>query len=557
MKIAVLMLCHEAPARLAPRLASPFYRSDDVRLYIHYDARRGADELGQLERLVPEGVAARLLPDRVACGWGDYSLVEATHRLMKAALADDGFAADYLVLVSGSCTPVRPLASLQAYLRRRRGMDFIQAVDVQHRSWVKGGLEQERYQYWFPFNFRTHRAWFERTTRWQRRLGIRRAMPEGLRIHFGSQWFALTRETARRVAARLDEPALRGFFARSWIPDEFALQTLVAAEQRPALIAGHHLTYYEFDGQGRPLVLDNGHAGHLARQPFFFARKVAPQAVALQRQIDERVAGVEQDFSYFNHVGRPTNDYQRFLAHALTVKAARATVGSSQDAWRGFMDFNRRPYYVLHASSRSYLLALLAAAREAAPGLPLLDFVFDPASLVPASGQGPVRGVQAGMRARRDYDPGAFLYELANLDSRWPTAFALDAGVPSWTREFVLWDSNATLVHCDPPGLGKLQRAEAALRALNAATDGPVFAATLEAALSPKWLPQEHFAAAVAEKQPACQSWTLADLARERPTDPVLAALASAASRVDAARHHLGSEALARDALGASRHLAD
>lgn len=557
MKIAVLMLCHESPARLAPRLASPFYRSADVKLYLHYDGRQGADALAQLERAVPSGVSAQFLRERVACGWGDFSLVDATHRLMKAALADTAFAADYLMLVSGSCTPVRPLASLQEYLRRRRGMDFIQAVDVQHRSWVKGGLEHERYHYWFPFNFRTHRRAFEAATRWQRRLGVRRAVPDGLRIHFGSQWFALTRETAGRVAARLDDPTLREFFTRSWIPDEFAVQTLVAAEQRPALIAGHHLTYYEFDGQGRPLVLDNGHAGHLARQPFFFARKIAPQAAALQRQIDERVAGVEEDLSYFNHVGRPTNDYQRFLAHALTIKAARATVGSSQDTWRGFMDFNRRPYYVLHASSRSYLLALLAAARDTRPDLPLLDFVFDPAALVPAAGRGPVRGVQAGMRARRDYDPGAFLYELANLDADCPTAFALDAGVPSWTREFVLWDANATLVHCDPPGLGKLQRAEAALRALNAATDGAVFAATLEAAQSPKWLPQEHFAAAVAEKQPACQSWALADLARERPGDPVLVALASAAAQVDAARHHLATEELAREALRASRRLAD
>jgi hypothetical protein len=252
---------------VARALASPFFASPDVKVYLHYDARRSAAERDALAGALPPGLQHAFVAERVACGWGDYSLVEATHRLLRAATEDAGYQADHLVLLSASCVPIRPLASLQEFLRRRDGIDFIQAVDVTRRSWVKGGLEKERFELRFPFNFKTHRRLFESFTALQRRLGIRRRPPDGLRIHFGSQWFCLTRSTAVAVTARLADRGLRAFFAASWIPDEFAIQSLVMSVQRPERVAGHNLTYYEFDDQGRPLVLENGHFDHLLRQP--------------------------------------------------------------------------------------------------------------------------------------------------------------------------------------------------------------------------------------------------------------------------------------------------
>src|SRR5205085_1784291 len=102
-----------------------------------------------------------------------------------------------------------------------------------------GGLEQERFEYFFPFNFQTRRAWFERATALQRALGVRRRLPADLKPHFGSQWFCLRRATAADVVAMLRRPEIARFLASTWIPDEFAIQSVVAALRPVSEIAGH------------------------------------------------------------------------------------------------------------------------------------------------------------------------------------------------------------------------------------------------------------------------------------------------------------------------------
>ncbi|MCA0177121.1 MAG: beta-1,6-N-acetylglucosaminyltransferase [Proteobacteria bacterium] len=495
MKIAIMLLCHDAPLRVVKTLATPFYDSPDVKLYVHYDARRSADEAARLQAaLATPGRQVQMLGERLRCAWGSYSLVQATQRLMQTVLADTGFAADYLLLISGSCVPIRPLASLQAFLRRRQGMDFIEAVDASRRRWVKDGLEHERYQFYFPFNYQTQRRWFEWFTAAQRRLGVHRATPAGLRIHLGSQWFCLTRATAAAVCAQLERRDLQAFFAHAWIPDELAIQTLVAAHRPAAFIAGHSLTYGEFDHRGQPLELDNGHLVHLLRQPYFFARKISPHASQLRDELIAHVGSTEADFSYFDHVGQPTAHYQTQVARALTAPALRSRVGALCSANRpSVMALSQRPYYVLHATSAGYLLALTRAARRIDPALPIFDFLFEPSSLIPAAEHGPWFGLQSSMCARRDYDPAGFLHEAVHASAVAPAAFALDAARPSWVREYCVTDPHATIVDCDPPGLGKMQLAEAALSEARSYSDPTLLSRTVQAAHGSQRLPQQHF----------------------------------------------------------------
>lgn len=547
-RLAVLLLCHEPPEQVAQALASPFFAHPDVKVYLHYDARRAPAERDELARLMPAGVQHAFVAKRVACSWGDYSLVEATHRLLGAALGDTAFAADHFALLSASCVPIRPLGSLQAFLHRRAGIDFIQAVDIAQRRWVKGGLEKERVEYRFPFNFKTQRWRFERFTALQRRLGLRRRPPPGLKIHFGSQWFCLTRATAAAVTERLADPGLRAFFAASWIPDECAIQSLVMSVQRPERVAGHNLTYYEFDDQGRPLVLENGHFEHLMRQPFFFARKLSPHAARLAEQIRLHVGEPELDLSYFGRAGAPTSHYPRFLARALTVDAARARVATAADAWRGVMDLNDRPYLVLYGSSRQLLADLAQRARAADGALPAFDFMFDPLHLTPAAEAATWRGMQSGMRARRDHDPSGFMHELVHLDPQRSTAVCLDPAVKTWLRDYVAWDPLATVVCCEPRGLGKLQRAEAALRDISAYEEPALFEQTLQAAAVPGWLPQDHFDQAQREGKHKCRFVHIDEVAPNDP-DETLRCIRAAWAGVHALGYFAASEADARARL--------
>lgn len=540
MKVAVLVLCHESPALLAQRFGMSFFRSDAVKVYVHYDANRSADRLAALKTALPGEVQFQVLDNRVACAWGEYSLVEATRRLMQAATSDRSFDADYLLLCSGSCVPMRPLASLLIFLEQHRGTDFIQAHDIARGPWVKDGLEEERYRYYFPLNFLKRKRLFDQLTNWQRAMKVHRKVPHDLRIHFGSQWFCIGRDTATQVVAQFALPGLAEFFRHSWIPDEFAIQTLVAAVQTPERIAGFGLTYYEFDKEGRPLILDNGHEDHLARQPFFIARKVAPEAKQLLAHLEGVAQQPETDLAYFASVGTPTVDYQRFLADAILRKSSRAHVGNIADEWRGPMDTNRRRYYVLLGSSRSHMMAVLQAASRSA-NLPIFCMPFARPNGVIAPVGGAAYGFGAEDGPRRDYDPGAYLFELANADPSTPALFGVDGAQLGWVRDFLPWDSHATLVDCDPDGLSLEQRAVAAMSEAGDARDGELIHDTLAAALSGSILPRDLFRFAQAESMRRCHLLRLCDVAEDWG-DPTFRAVHAAWSSIHAMAYFISHQ---------------
>jgi hypothetical protein len=531
-RVAILLLCHEAPGDIARRLDTAFHRSPDVKVYIHHDRASPHHDRAAFAAALPAGVQWHWLEDALHCRWGEYSLVEATLRLMRAALADPGFAADHLLLASGSCRPIRPLASLQAFLRERPGIDFIQAHDISKSRWTKGGLEQERFEWWFPFNYQTQRRWFERATALQRRLGVRRRLPAGLKPHFGSQWFCLTRATAEGVVRELARPELARFFASTWIPDEFAIQTIVAGLQPPGRIAGHGLTYYEFDAGGKPLVLEDWHAAHLARQPFFFARKLSPDARALEARLDEVVASTEADLGWFARAGTPTPDFERHLARVREDPTLRSRVGGFRVEEGGPMAGNARRYFVLFGSSRAHVARVLARARSLASvagGAPIFEFPFARAGLQPAPEHVRWYGFGPNDRLRARYDELGVLYELVQLDARWCTAFGLDAVAPGPARDFVARDPNAVLVDCDPPGLGRAQRAAMALRDIGGAHESWMSVSTRQALAAGLPLPQDHFATLRARGEHRCRFVRASDVTalRDRTWDVLTAAAAS------------------------------
>lgn len=537
-RLALLVLCHEAPSVVGRRLSAPFFRHPDVTTYIHYDGARSAAQRAELQRLLPTEGRFRFVDQPLVCRWGDHTLVEATRRLMVAALGDEGFGAERLVLLSASCVPYRPVTSLQAYLRQRPGIEFIQAQNPQQGRWVQDGLESERFEYYFPFNYRTRRRWFEWATDRQREFRIRRRVPDGLTVHFGSQWFCLTRATAAAVVTELQRPDIRRWLRWSWIPDEFAIQTLVAKACPRARIAGFNLTYYEFGPSGQPLVLENGHLDHLAAQPFFFARKLAPEAQTLADALDARTVQPEPDMGYFDRVGTPTSHHARWLAEVSAGMGPRAHVGTVDNLVRGAMDTNKRRYYVLRASSQAWLLALLRQARGNGT-LPIFDVPFDHEA-TRIAGDGGHRGLGPQDRYRRDHDPAAYLLELVQVDPSQPAAFGLDLRRPSWVRDAVRTDSRATVIDVDPP-LSREQRAATALADLDQAGDADVIMAVLEAMRDGGKLPDERFLSG-AESPPACQTVALRDLGLELG-DATLLALRTAYHALDPAPYHVATGA--------------
>ncbi|MCS6854509.1 MAG: beta-1,6-N-acetylglucosaminyltransferase, partial [Elioraea sp.] len=279
-RLAFLVLAHER-LDLVQRLLRRLVSEGDA-AFVHVDAKVPAEAFAafraEAERSGPGPVT--VIDNRVRCAWGDWSLVEATLRLIEAAEERVDAAPTHLYLLSGADYPTRPLAMLRRFLADRPGQDFIECVPMHVARWNDTWLLHERYWYRHYFHLRRQRRLFRWSMRLQEQLGLRRRFPAGLVPCLGSQWWCLRRATARAVAARLREPALARFFRTTWVPDELAIQSVAHAVSDS--IANRLLTYYEFTDYGVPLVLHDGQEAFVLAQPYFFARKLSPYAEGLR-----------------------------------------------------------------------------------------------------------------------------------------------------------------------------------------------------------------------------------------------------------------------------------
>lgn len=221
-----------------------------------------------------------LFAPRYRCEWGSWGLVAATlaaAEMMVARFPE----ADHIYLTSGACLPLRPVPELERYLSERPGTDFIESATTADVPWTVGGLSEERFTLRFPFSWRRHRRLFDRYVQIQRKLGIKRKIPDGIDPHMGSQWWCLTRRTLLAILTDPERPRFDRYFRKVWIPDESYFQTLARRHSRQ--VESRSLTLSKFDFQGKPHIFYDDHLQLLRRSDCFVARKIWPQANLLYR----------------------------------------------------------------------------------------------------------------------------------------------------------------------------------------------------------------------------------------------------------------------------------
>ena len=272
MSLGVIMLVHTALDRAA-QVARHFAESG-CKLAIHCDRATPAAAFAAFKASLSDLPDIRFVRRR-RCEWGTWGIVGATQDAAERLLVDFPDVA-HVYLMSGSCLPLRPVAELQSYLAANPGRDFIESVTIDDIGWAKGGLEQERFTRIFPFPWKRQRWLFERWIRMQRRLGLKRRVPEGLVPHLGSQWWCLSRETLAAILLDPRRAEFDRFFRHAWIPDESYFQTL--ARHHSDAIESRPLTLSKFDDQGRPHVFYDDHLRLLMRSDCFIARKIWPGA---------------------------------------------------------------------------------------------------------------------------------------------------------------------------------------------------------------------------------------------------------------------------------------
>ncbi len=283
-KIAYILLCHKDPAGIIAQAERLTAAGDYIA--IHFDARAKREDYDRIRSALDGNRSVAFAKKRRKCGWGEWSLVDATLQAVQAAI--DSFPrATHFYMLSGDCMPIKSAEYAHDFLDRDE-VDYIESFDFFRSDWIKTGIKDERLIYRHWFNERTQKWLFYTSMTLQEKFGLQRQIPEDLAIQIGSQWWCLRRRTVEWLLefCRKRRDVMR-FFATSWIPDETFFQTLVRHLVPQDEIRTRTLTFLMFTDYGMPVTFYNDHYNLLISQDYLFARKISPEALDLKTRLGD------------------------------------------------------------------------------------------------------------------------------------------------------------------------------------------------------------------------------------------------------------------------------
>jgi len=271
-KVVYIVLCHGDTTPIKRVIDEVLELDPDCEVIVHYDKRESLDLYLGLKGNYDACSRCHFLPDedRVKGGWGTFALVQAVLNVFNY-LDRNCLCFSHCYLISGSCFPIRPLTELNQFLQNNQGIEFIECQDS---DWIQGGIKKDRYLYHHFLAKRKHSKLFRWSYLIQKKLRLKRSVPMGFEVVFGSQWWCLTHETVSKLLAFIREnEKIVDFFHSVWIPDECFFQSVVWHLIEPAKIANRSLTYYCFDAQGKPQIFCEAAITEKIRRDYFFIRK--------------------------------------------------------------------------------------------------------------------------------------------------------------------------------------------------------------------------------------------------------------------------------------------
>lgn len=291
MRVAYLIQNHRAP-RQAERLVAALRRAGDGPLLVCHDEFAGRCTARELSA----ALAVEVLPTRRPVRRGYLSTLEPYFDGVER-LAERGEDYDWLVYLSGSDYPIRPLAELERLLARTDVDGFLRHWPAfsAHNPWGRQHQGRRRYD----FQYYEAPRWSLPALRLLRavngvqdlvhfhlvygaRVGVRfRRSPfrDGYRCWAGLQWTVLRRAVAESATAGFRADArLRAWFERTVCPDESVVQTLLLNSAR-FRFADDDLRYVDFQGSrdGHPRLLTSADLATLVQCGKHFARKFDPE----------------------------------------------------------------------------------------------------------------------------------------------------------------------------------------------------------------------------------------------------------------------------------------
>ncbi|WP_304287941.1 beta-1,6-N-acetylglucosaminyltransferase [Capnocytophaga leadbetteri] len=283
-----LILAHKNPLQLGRMIE----RLDDgaSKFFIHLDAKTPIEPF----TACLEGAHIRFIDKRERCVWGDFSIVQATIRLMEAASKEQGF----FILMSGQDYPIQSQEYINDFLERNKEFDFIEIEPLEEKwkpKMVKDKLEHYHILHseerghsncYAPF---AHCSVFQKLRTLMHLLKGRLSMknfkllcslPKRIapfeRQYAGSQFWAFSERTFYAVLNYIREhkAALEGYYKYTSSPDEIyfhsVLMDLVAKDSTIKL--KEQITYVNYFRKNNVFVSEDFDKLTSAKGKFF-ARK--------------------------------------------------------------------------------------------------------------------------------------------------------------------------------------------------------------------------------------------------------------------------------------------
>ncbi|MEL6681536.1 MAG: DUF5928 domain-containing protein [Pseudomonadota bacterium] len=364
-RIAFILLCHKSPDAIIRQVEQLTSAKDYVAL--HFDASADPNDFTAIRDAFADNPNVTFAKKRVKCGWGEWSLVQATLNAVEAAI--DAFPmATHFYMVSGDCMPIKSANYAHRFLDDR-DLDFIESFDFFNSNWIKTGFREERLIYRHFFNERTQKRRFYAALELQKKLNLARKIPADLEIMIGSQWWCLRRNTIEEILRFLNErPDVIRFFRTTWIPDETFFQTLTRHLVPGREIDSRTLTFLMFSDYGMPVTFYNDHYDLLLGQDALFARKISAEARQLRDELGALYASDQMDFVISNE--------GRTLFQFLT---GRGRVGRrfAPRFWQSETTLGRGRELMILTCKKWHVAKRLVAAIRHHTNIPTVEYVFN------------------------------------------------------------------------------------------------------------------------------------------------------------------------------------
>ena len=364
-RIAFVLLCHKDPAAIIAQATQLTAAGDYIA--IHFDASSPDAAFRTVKDALSDNPHVVFAKRRVKCGWGAWSLVQATLNAVDAALS--AFPrATHFYMISGDCMPIKS-ADFAHRMLDQSDVDYIESYDFFDGDWIKTGFREERLIYRHYFNERTQPRRFYAALGLQQKFKLTRAIPDDIQVMIGSQWWCLRRRTVEAIVEfTTQRPDVMRFFRTTWIPDETFFQTLVRHLVPGREIENRTLTFLMFSDYGMPVTFYNDHYDLLLGQNGLFARKISAEAGTLREKLGQLYASDRVDFAIA--------DEGRRLFAFLTTRGREGRRFAAR-FWETETTLGRSRELMIIACKKWHVAKRLVASIQAKTATPAVAYLFN------------------------------------------------------------------------------------------------------------------------------------------------------------------------------------